>query len=119
MKIIFNLEYQTTFGEELAVNIIMDGKTEQHKMGTLDGLHWTCDLSKAVKTCAYIDYYYSVMRGDSEARHEWLGAPPTGAERQEGHLLQSLRPLAGHPRGCLYVLYGFHRVRGCPRVAHG
>ena len=36
MKIIFNLEYQTTFGEELAVNIIMDGKTEQHKMGTLD-----------------------------------------------------------------------------------
>ena len=51
MKIIFNLEYQTTFGEELAVNIIMDGKTEQHKMGTLDGLHWTCDLSKAVKTC--------------------------------------------------------------------
>ena len=75
MKIIFNLEYQTTFGEELAVNIIMDGKTEQHKMGTLDGLHWTCDLSKAVKTCAYIDYYYSVMRGDSEARHEWLVEP--------------------------------------------
>jgi len=75
MKIVFNLEYQTTFGEELAVNILQDGKTEQHKMGTLDGLHWTCDLSKAVKTCAYIDYYYTVMRGDNEARHEWLVEP--------------------------------------------
>ena len=75
MKINFHLEYQTTFGEELAVNILMDGKTEQHKMGTLDGAHWTCELSKAAKTCAYIDYYYSVMRGGEEERHEWLVEP--------------------------------------------
>ena len=75
MKIVFNLEYQTTFGEELAVNILMEGKTEQHKMSTLDGLHWFYDLSKAVKTSAYIDYYYTVMRGDEEARHEWLMEP--------------------------------------------
>ena len=75
MKINFHLEYQTTFGEELAVNILMDGKTEQHKMGTLDGVHWTCELSKAVKTCAYIDYYYTVMRGGEEERHEWLVEP--------------------------------------------
>ena len=75
MKVIFNLEYQTTFGEELAVNILLDGKTEQHKMGTLDGLHWTCELSKAVKTTTYIDYYYNVMRGEDESRHEWLVVP--------------------------------------------
>ena len=75
MKIIFNLEYQTTFGEELAVNILLDGKTEQHKMGTLDGLHWTCELSKAVKTTTFIDYYYTVMRGEDECRHEWLVEP--------------------------------------------
>ena len=75
MKINFHLEYQTTFGEELAVNILMDGKTEQHKMSTLDGIHWTCELSKAVKPCAYIDYYYSVMRGGEEERHEWLVEP--------------------------------------------
>ena len=37
MKIRFNLEYQTTFGEELMLNILAEGKTEQHKMGTLDG----------------------------------------------------------------------------------
>ena len=75
MKINFHLEYQTTFGEELALNILLDGKTEQHKMDTLDGIHWTCELSKAVKTCAYIDYYYSVMRGGEETRHEWLVEP--------------------------------------------
>ena len=46
MRIGFNLEYQTTFGEELMLNILAEGKTEQHKMGTLDGLHWMCELSK-------------------------------------------------------------------------
>ncbi|MBQ9216439.1 MAG: 4-alpha-glucanotransferase [Prevotella sp.] len=75
MKIILNLEYQTTFGEELAVNILLDGKTEQHKMGTTDGIHWMCELSKAVKTTTHIDYYYNVMRGEEECRHEWLVEP--------------------------------------------
>lgn len=75
MRIVLNIEYQTTFGEELAVNILLDGKTEQHKMGTLDGCHWMCELSKAVKTNTHIDYYYSVMRGDEETRHEWLTMP--------------------------------------------
>ena len=75
MKVLFNLEYQTTFGEELVMNILSDGKTEQHKMSTLDGLHWTCELSKVVKTSALMDYYYSVMRGDEEKRTEWLTEP--------------------------------------------
>ena len=75
MRIVLNLEYQTTFGEELAVNILLDGKTEQHKMGTLDGCHWMCELSKTVKTNAHMDYYYSVMRGDEETRREWLTIP--------------------------------------------
>ena len=31
MKLLFNLEYQTTFGEELVLNIQKEnGKTEQH-----------------------------------------------------------------------------------------
>ena len=75
MKIIFHLEYQTTFGEELVVNILSGEKTETHKMGTLDGLHWTCELNKAVKTSTHIDYYYSVMRGDQLTRTEWLVEP--------------------------------------------
>ena len=73
MKIVFHLEYQTTFGEELALNILMDdGKTEQHKMTTLDGCHWMCEVRKAVKTKTHIDYFYCVMRGDEQTRCEWL-----------------------------------------------
>ena len=75
MRIAFNLEYQTTFGEELALNILTDGKTEQHKMTTLDGYHWLCELSKAVKTKTHIDYFYSVMKGEEQARCEWLTEP--------------------------------------------
>ena len=75
MRIVFNLEYQTTFGEELALNILTDGKTEQHKMTTLDGYHWLCELSKAVKTKTHIDYFYSVMKGEEQARCEWLTEP--------------------------------------------
>ena len=79
MKLQFNIEYQTTFGEELVLNVLSGEKTshkvEQHKMATLDGLHWNCELTKSVKTSAYIDYYYSVQRGEDEARHEWLVEP--------------------------------------------
>ena len=75
MRIAFNLEYQTNFGEELELNILTDGKTEQHKMTTLDGYHWLCELSKAVKTKTHIDYFYSVMRGDEQTRCEWLTEP--------------------------------------------
>ena len=60
MKIIFNLEYQTTFGEELMLNIKKEnGETEQYKMTTLDGLHWTTDINTAAKSETFIDYYYS------------------------------------------------------------
>ena len=78
MKLLFNVEYQTTFGEDLMLNILPaeDGKKiAQHKMSTLDGLHWFCELRKTVNPETYIDYYYSVNRGDEEARHEWLMEP--------------------------------------------
>ncbi len=75
MKIIFNLEYQTTFGEELALNILTDGKTEEHQMTTLDGLHWICELNKTTKLCSFMDYYYTVMHGNQQQRHEWLSTP--------------------------------------------
>ena len=79
MKLKFNIEYQTSFGEELVLNILSEDKAshkvEKHKMTTLDGLHWNCELNKSVKTSAYIDYYYSVQRGEDEARHEWLVEP--------------------------------------------
>ena len=78
MKLLFNLEYQTTFGENLVLNIMSEddkSKVTQYKMSTLDGLHWSYQLTKGAKAEAHIDYYYSVYRGDKEARHEWLTEP--------------------------------------------
>ena len=78
MKLLFNVEYQTTFGEDLVLNILPEedgAKTSQHKMQTLDGLYWFVELTKAAKPGTYIDYYYSLMRGDETARNEWLVEP--------------------------------------------
>ena len=76
MKILFNVEYRTSFGEDLVLNILSAdaAKTSQHKMSTLDGQHWFIELSMTQKG-AFIDYYYSLLRGGEEARHEWLVEP--------------------------------------------
>ena len=76
MKLIFNLEYQTIFGEQLVLNFVDEtGKAEPHTMDTRDGKHWTYEYSKVVKTGKCLDYYYSVQRGDEVIRHEWLVQP--------------------------------------------
>ena len=78
MKLLFNVEYQTTFGENLMLNIFSEenrNKVTQYKMTTLDGLHWFYELTKAEKAGTYLNYYYSVYRGDEETRHEWLMEP--------------------------------------------
>ena len=75
MKLLFNLEYQTTFGEALVLNIKNggdDGKYSPYKMTANDGQHWFCEINRPAKLGSYIDYYYSVMHGDEESRHEWL-----------------------------------------------
>ena len=84
MKIRFNLEYQTTFGEELMLNILAEGKTEQHKMGTLDGLHWMCELSKNVRTDKCIDYFYAGTYGMVD------GASSSGTGSRQGCPLYSV-----------------------------
>ena len=77
MKIQFNLEYQTTFGEALVLNILTDEnkKNDQHKMITLDGLHWFVEINVTAQTGTYIDYFYSLLRGEDEVRQEWLVEP--------------------------------------------
>ena len=78
MKILFNVEFQTAFGESLVLNILPaeeGGKLSQHKMTTIDGTHWFVEVTKNPKPSTFIDYYYSLMHGDEEARHEWLVEP--------------------------------------------
>ena len=76
MKLLFNLEYQTAFGEQLVLNFLNEnGKTDSHAMGTQDGQHWTLECNKTVKSGTCLNYYYSVQRGDDVVRHEWLVEP--------------------------------------------
>ena len=78
MKLLFNLEYHTTFGEELVLNILSEEDATQvsaYKMTTLDGLHWFYELPMTAEPETFINYYYSVVRGDKELRHEWLVEP--------------------------------------------
>ena len=78
MRLLFNVEYHTSFGEFLVLNILSGddaSKVSQHKMTTLDDFHWFIELNKTFKAGTYIDYYYSVVRGDEEVRHEWLVEP--------------------------------------------
>ena len=74
MKLSFNLEYNTSFDEQLVLNI-MGEKVSTHAMSSLDGLHWSVEISCNKPSGSYFDYYYSVMRGEKKARQEWLVEP--------------------------------------------
>ncbi|MCD8298012.1 MAG: 4-alpha-glucanotransferase [Prevotella sp.] len=81
MDINLNISYTTKFGEELMLNLISKkGKKEfviiPYRMTTTDGKVWTCNLKTDFKTGTYIDYYYSVARGeDNIIREEWKTEP--------------------------------------------
>jgi len=78
MKLRFNLDYQATFGEELALNIITDDKgdaTERHRMFTHDGRNWTCEMVKELPMESSVRYFYSVERNGTPSRSEWTVAP--------------------------------------------
>lgn len=81
MNILLNIAYNTAFGEELVLNVINGREngadvSTSYRMRTSDGKVWTCSLKLDVKAGAYIDYYYSVVRGESNVvRKEWTVAP--------------------------------------------
>ncbi len=78
MKIQFNLQYRTTFGETLILNIIKEDGADCRRripMGTHDGLLWSCSITKPTRPDAYIEYYYSVENSGRETRREWDAIP--------------------------------------------
>jgi len=80
MKVQFNIEYQTVFGEDLFIDITsFDGKNsatkEAVKMTTTDGRHWSVAINIASKAVKQIDYFYSVSRNGTMIRHEWIVVP--------------------------------------------
>ena len=72
MKIFFNIQYATTFGEILRLNVGGKGKDIEkvYSMNTYDGMSWHCEIT-AENGMSQMEYYYSVENGDSEVRHEW------------------------------------------------
>lgn len=74
VKLSFNLEYKTGFGEQLVLNVMGDTVTA-YAMSTLNGQNWSVDIPCNKPCGSSLDYYYSVMCGDKEVRHEWLVEP--------------------------------------------
>jgi len=76
MKLLFNLDYRTVFGEQLMLNVVENGDVvASHPMKTDDGSHWTLTLEAGRKEGDVMDYYYSVQRDDRQVRSEWIVAP--------------------------------------------
>ena len=74
MKILFYLDYKTTFGEQLVLNLMgQDGVSQKLTMATNDGQLWYGEL--LIDAVGALHYYYSVQRGDDVVRTEWLVAP--------------------------------------------
>nr|MBP7472370.1 4-alpha-glucanotransferase [Prevotella sp.] len=71
MKVQFNIEYKTIFGEEVILNIENGGKQTLYSMNTIDGLHWTVEL-REVKKESIITYFYSVKQNGKKSRNEWM-----------------------------------------------
>lgn len=81
MKISFNIDYETVFGEEILLNVVervknVKDKLSQFRMNNVHGKHWWYDLNKTASAQnTVIDYFYSVDCDGSEKRHEWFTQP--------------------------------------------
>ncbi|MCI6161029.1 MAG: 4-alpha-glucanotransferase [Prevotella sp.] len=80
MKLIFNIEYQTVFGEELVLRFLAKNgetiaKTAVYRMSTIDGVHWSYELNGKFAVGDVIDYCYSVESNGRQIRREWEVEP--------------------------------------------
>ena len=75
MKVRFNINYITSFGEELFVSIWEDehpGRQKSFGMLTNNGQDWYCEINVDKKNKTWINYHYSVKKNGKEVRCEWL-----------------------------------------------
>lgn len=71
MKIYFDIQYKTAFGEELLLNVEgQDESADSVLMFTRDGLNWSCDIDVQEDTTK-VSYYYSVRNYRGIKRTEW------------------------------------------------
>lgn len=74
MILIFNVDYQTRFGEEIVLNLSQNGSVNKYRMSTVDGMRWTYQCVMGDDN-APLEYYYSVEYAGSNERHEWTTLP--------------------------------------------
>ncbi len=77
MRVRFNIEYSTVYGENLVLNVIDKSNADQVKryvMKPASDKSWKCDMDVPAKA-GHIDYYYSVERDDKPLRQEWMVLP--------------------------------------------
>jgi 4-alpha-glucanotransferase len=70
MHIYFNIDYRTSYGEDLMLNVKKNDTVVTYHLSTVDGQRWTCQLNLD-KVPESLEYYYSVYRIGNEERHEW------------------------------------------------
>ena len=70
MILYFHIEYRTAFGEEVTLNIIENGEVSTHRMTTVNGVEWCCELTQRT-ACRHLTYYYKVTVDNATERSEW------------------------------------------------
>ena len=78
MKIQFNINYHTVFGQELYVNLqTAEGRFVQHRMHTNDGSNWdvTINVKEEERGGNPINYFYTVNHHGKHEREEWRVEP--------------------------------------------
>lgn len=82
MTLSFNIEYRTSWGEEVRVlgSIPELGNNRYDKalsLRTVDGIHWTAEADIQIPEDKTIRYSYHICRGDELVRTEWNGLQRT------------------------------------------
>ena len=82
MILIFNIEYRTSWGEEIRVlgSVPELGSSVPGyavPMHTVDGIHWTAEIKVKVPESKEIHYSYHVYRDGQAIRNEWNNLPRT------------------------------------------
>ena len=69
----FNVDFHTSFGEEVVLNVVggvcKDAPQSKFHMMTQDGIRWTCELD--VHAMGTLVYYYDVERQGDTVHSEW------------------------------------------------
>lgn len=80
MTLIFNIEYRTSWGEEVKVlgSIPELGNNQPDKatpLYTVDGIHWTAEVDIQIPCNGSVEYSYHIYRDGRTIRTEWNSLP--------------------------------------------